>query len=284
MTVTPRPTLSWSTSATRRLITPSASSFWIRFQHGVDDKPTRCPISATEREASCCRTPSILRSMPSMRRPREIVLLATTYGRNRHGVEMKIAASVEPCEVCFLTGHDRARRFLCPLGAPSETHRPERQSSPGIKLNFDRPSCVLSSRLIAARKADRAPWRLVVSRIAEEADQIRNVDQRAHRGNSVRGSACVQFAESYTRSGKKRWCLSLKFSRLDRPVDSPATSCMLSAKQDQDTMPRGPKGEKRPADVIGNAVHVMRIATGEIEDDLPTPEIRRQRSGRRRLR
>jgi hypothetical protein len=31
-------------------------------------------------------------------------------------------------------------------------------------------------------------------------------------------------------------------------------------------MPRGPKGEKRPADVIGNAVRVMRIATGEIED------------------
>jgi hypothetical protein len=31
-------------------------------------------------------------------------------------------------------------------------------------------------------------------------------------------------------------------------------------------MPRGPKGEKRPADVVGNAVHVMKIATGEIED------------------
>ena len=31
-------------------------------------------------------------------------------------------------------------------------------------------------------------------------------------------------------------------------------------------MPRGPKGEKRPADVIGAAVHVMRIATGEIEE------------------
>lgn len=28
-------------------------------------------------------------------------------------------------------------------------------------------------------------------------------------------------------------------------------------------MPKGPKGEKRPADVIGNAVKVMRIATGE---------------------
>jgi hypothetical protein len=33
-------------------------------------------------------------------------------------------------------------------------------------------------------------------------------------------------------------------------------------------VPRGPKGEKRPADVIGNAVKVMRIATGEVEEDL----------------
>jgi hypothetical protein len=32
-------------------------------------------------------------------------------------------------------------------------------------------------------------------------------------------------------------------------------------------MPRGPKGEKRPADVVGNAIHVMRIATGEIEEN-----------------
>jgi hypothetical protein len=31
-------------------------------------------------------------------------------------------------------------------------------------------------------------------------------------------------------------------------------------------MPKGPRGEKRPVDVISNAVHVMRIATGEIED------------------
>src|SRR5262249_17457293 len=28
-------------------------------------------------------------------------------------------------------------------------------------------------------------------------------------------------------------------------------------------MPTGPKGQKRPADVIGNAVKVMRIATGD---------------------
>ena len=34
-------------------------------------------------------------------------------------------------------------------------------------------------------------------------------------------------------------------------------------------MPRGPKGERRPADVIGAAVMVARIATGEGEDDLP---------------
>lgn len=31
-------------------------------------------------------------------------------------------------------------------------------------------------------------------------------------------------------------------------------------------MPRGPKGEKRPADAIGNAVMIARIATGEIEE------------------
>ena len=32
-------------------------------------------------------------------------------------------------------------------------------------------------------------------------------------------------------------------------------------------MPKGPKGENRPADVIGAAVKVMKIATGEIEED-----------------
>lgn len=35
-------------------------------------------------------------------------------------------------------------------------------------------------------------------------------------------------------------------------------------------MPKGPQGQKRPADVIGNAVHVMRIATGEIEEATPS--------------
>ena len=34
-------------------------------------------------------------------------------------------------------------------------------------------------------------------------------------------------------------------------------------------MPRGPNGEKRPRDTIGCAVTVMKIATGEIEEDVP---------------
>jgi hypothetical protein len=35
-------------------------------------------------------------------------------------------------------------------------------------------------------------------------------------------------------------------------------------------MPKGPRGEKRPPDVIGAAVKIMKIATGEIEDDRDT--------------
>ena len=37
-------------------------------------------------------------------------------------------------------------------------------------------------------------------------------------------------------------------------------------------MPKGPKGQKRPADVIGNAVKVMRIATGEEQEDFPADD------------
>jgi hypothetical protein len=37
-------------------------------------------------------------------------------------------------------------------------------------------------------------------------------------------------------------------------------------------MPRGPKGEKRHADVNRNAVLIARIATGEAADDVATPE------------
>lgn len=34
-------------------------------------------------------------------------------------------------------------------------------------------------------------------------------------------------------------------------------------------MPRGPKGEKRPADAVSRAIMVAKIATGEIEDERP---------------
>ena len=37
-------------------------------------------------------------------------------------------------------------------------------------------------------------------------------------------------------------------------------------------MPIGPKGEKRPADAIENAVHVMRVATGEAEESYVKPK------------
>jgi hypothetical protein len=39
-------------------------------------------------------------------------------------------------------------------------------------------------------------------------------------------------------------------------------------------MPRGPRGEKRPADVIGNAVKVMRIAIGEEIEELETDRVK----------
>lgn len=34
-------------------------------------------------------------------------------------------------------------------------------------------------------------------------------------------------------------------------------------------MPKTPRGGKRPADVVGNAVRVMKILTGEATDDAP---------------
>ena len=34
-------------------------------------------------------------------------------------------------------------------------------------------------------------------------------------------------------------------------------------------MPKGPQGQKRPADVVSNAIMVARIATGEIEESSP---------------
>ena len=37
-------------------------------------------------------------------------------------------------------------------------------------------------------------------------------------------------------------------------------------------MPKGPQGQKRPADAIGLAVMVCKIATGEVEDNPTAPD------------
>ena len=47
-------------------------------------------------------------------------------------------------------------------------------------------------------------------------------------------------------------------------------------------MPRGPNGEKRPRDTVGCAVHVMKIATGEIEEDLPANRESKTKGGKAR--
>ncbi len=36
-------------------------------------------------------------------------------------------------------------------------------------------------------------------------------------------------------------------------------------------MPKGPQGQKRPSDVIGCAITVAKIATGELEEELQEP-------------
>jgi hypothetical protein len=37
-------------------------------------------------------------------------------------------------------------------------------------------------------------------------------------------------------------------------------------------MPTGPKGQKRPADVVSNAVHVMKVLTGEADEGAPVDD------------
>jgi hypothetical protein len=45
------------------------------------------------------------------------------------------------------------------------------------------------------------------------------------------------------------------------------------------TMPRGPKGEKRHADTVQNAMLIGRIATGEV-DDTPSKAPNRAKGGK----
>jgi hypothetical protein len=44
-------------------------------------------------------------------------------------------------------------------------------------------------------------------------------------------------------------------------------------------LPKGPQGQKRKADVIGNAVLIGKIATGEVEDKKRDPGTEANRKG-----
>jgi hypothetical protein len=46
-------------------------------------------------------------------------------------------------------------------------------------------------------------------------------------------------------------------------------------------VPKGPQGQKRPADVVGAAVKVAKIATGEIEEDKDEPQSAAAELGRK---
>lgn len=54
-----------------------------------------------------------------------------------------------------------------------------------------------------------------------------------------------------------------------------STSCHIR------NMPKGPKGQKLPADVVGNAVHIMRIATRQIEENADDKRERRYARARK---
>lgn len=44
-------------------------------------------------------------------------------------------------------------------------------------------------------------------------------------------------------------------------------------------MPKGPQGQKRPADTIGAAIAVAKIATGEIDDNLKSGRVKSGKAG-----
>ena len=47
-------------------------------------------------------------------------------------------------------------------------------------------------------------------------------------------------------------------------------------------MPTGPKGEKRPADVNARAVLIAKVATGEVDEAIPSEKSKGGRAGGRR--
>ena len=69
------------------------------------------------------------------------------------------------------------------------------------------------------------------------------------------------------------------FSRFVKRANGAYVGYYMGLKpEDRRNMPRGPNGEKRPADVVGCAVKVAKIATGEL-DEIPVKKSGRVRSG-----
>lgn len=53
------------------------------------------------------------------------------------------------------------------------------------------------------------------------------------------------------------------------PVSSTGSKAILGVKEPSETnMPKGPQGQRRPADTVANAIRVAKILTGEVEEDM----------------
>ena len=61
-----------------------------------------------------------------------------------------------------------------------------------------------------------------------------------------------------------------------RPLNVPIWHKLLDK---ESVMPKGPNGQKRPADAIGSAVMVAQIATGEIEDNRKSGRVKSGQAG-----
>jgi hypothetical protein len=111
--------------------------------------------------------------------------------------------------------------------------------------------------VLAFEHAAIRTWVLIcapVVPLASESDPLK--------ANAVRDkvSDCLRFADALWPS----------LNHPHSPVldESMFGHAMLTGKY----MPKTPKGHKRPADVVSNAVHVMKIATGEIEESGTTED------------
>src|SRR3974390_1818371 len=127
----------------------------MRFQQGVDERPTRLPMSATESEASSCRTVKILRSMASIeiffQLPGSSTLYIEKYFQARAIAGAKneawrlLAAGLAP--PLFRFGHPKGLR---PARSPARPHLGPRHAAGGADADafdagHDRAETILSA-------------------------------------------------------------------------------------------------------------------------------------------